>query len=90
MGTFTVQAGQYQLDGRADLGTIEGCLLLEAGKPRAVMFDALDARFYGAEKQRELRATYRAAKRTAEGYTDYHMLATAWVDSCDTRLCLPL
>jgi len=54
---YTVTLGQYQLDGRADLGTIEGLMLADDGRPVAIMFDTLDRRFYGAEKDRMLRAT---------------------------------
>ena len=87
---YTVISGQFQVGGRADLGTVEGMLLSVDKKPVALMFDVLDRRFYGAEKDRMLSGTYKAARDILKNHATYESISLAWVDSSETRFCLPL
>lgn len=80
MTAYTARLGQFQVTDRPGLGTIEGVQLLQDGAPVALLWSTLDTLFFGAEKDRELRATLGIVRRIIGRHDNYSAIVDAWCD----------
>ena len=78
---YTVSSGQFQVAGRADLGTIEGVMLYQHGTPVAVLWSVLDRRFYGREKDAMLHGTLKTARAILAKHDNFRAIVDAFCDA---------